>query len=71
MVAVKEILHQASILKSFLTQQKPKERGHYCMSYTYVTVFIRNAANLTHLLTKGPKFRNGNENFDIGLKSPF
>jgi hypothetical protein len=26
-----------------------KERGHYCMRYMYVTVFIRNAANLTHL----------------------
>jgi hypothetical protein len=28
----------------------PKERGHYCMCYTYVTVFVRNAANLAPVL---------------------
>jgi hypothetical protein len=33
-----------------------KERGHYYICYTYVTVFIRNAANLTHLLIKVPTF---------------
>jgi hypothetical protein len=53
----------------FINFTVSKERGHYCMSYTYVTVFIRNAAYLTHLLIKGPKFRNGNKNFD--LKCPF
>jgi hypothetical protein len=55
-------------LDRLLATTAPKERGHYCMRYTYVTVFIRNAANLTHLLTKGPTFRNGNKNFDFGFK---
>jgi hypothetical protein len=32
-----------------------KERGHYWTSYSYPTVFIRNAANLTQLLLKGSK----------------
>jgi hypothetical protein len=27
-----------------------KERGHYCTSYTYVTVLIRNAANFVDLI---------------------
>jgi hypothetical protein len=48
-----------------------KERGHYCMSFTYVTVFIRKAAYLTQLLIKGSKFRNGNKNFDFGFRYPF
>jgi hypothetical protein len=31
------------------------------MSYTYVKYFIRKAANLTQILTKGPNFRNGDK----------
>jgi hypothetical protein len=31
--------------------QHRKERGHYCMCYMYVTVFVRNAANLSHMYT--------------------
>jgi hypothetical protein len=36
-----------------------------------MTVFIRIAAKLTHLLLKGSKFRNGNKNQGICLKCPF
>jgi hypothetical protein len=32
-----------------------KERGHYYMCYTYVTVFVRNAANLAHILPKASR----------------
>jgi hypothetical protein len=32
---------------------------------------IRKAANLTQLLTKAPKFRNGNKNFDYVFNWPF
>jgi hypothetical protein len=32
-----------------------KERGHYCMCYTYVTVFVRYAANLAHILPKASR----------------
>jgi hypothetical protein len=35
--------------------KKAKERGHYYMCYTYVTVFIRNAANLAHILPKASR----------------
>jgi hypothetical protein len=38
-----------------------KEWGFYCTYYTYITVFIRNAANLTLLLLKGSKLRKGNK----------
>jgi hypothetical protein len=36
----------------------------------YITVFIRNAANLTHLLLKGSKLRKGNKKEDFGLHCP-
>jgi hypothetical protein len=32
-----------------------KERGHYCTSYTFVTVLVRNAANLAHILPKASR----------------
>jgi hypothetical protein len=35
-----------------------------------MTVFIRNAANLTLLLLKGSKLRKGNKNEDFGLHCP-
>jgi hypothetical protein len=38
--------------------------------YKYVIVFIRNAANLKHILIKSPKFRNWNKNFYFGGKCP-
>jgi hypothetical protein len=38
--------------------------------YTYITVFIRNAANLTLLLLKGSKLRKENKNEDFGLHWP-
>jgi hypothetical protein len=37
---------KAFLIKKFTL----KERGHYYICYMYVTVFIRNAANLTHLI---------------------
>jgi hypothetical protein len=40
----------------------PKEWGFFCTYYTYITVLIRNAANLALLLLKGSKLRNGNKN---------
>jgi hypothetical protein len=39
-----------------------KERGFFSTYYTYITVFIRNAANFTLLLLKGSKLRKGNKN---------
>jgi hypothetical protein len=42
-------------VKSLLEFTKPKERGHYYMCYTYVTVFVRNAANLAHILPKASR----------------
>jgi hypothetical protein len=39
-----------------------KEWGFFSTYYTYITVFIRNAANLTLLLLKGSKLRKGNKN---------
>jgi hypothetical protein len=48
-----------------------KEQGLHELHVLYVTVFFRNAANLTHLLIKGPKFRNGNEIEDFGFKLSF
>jgi hypothetical protein len=39
-----------------------KERGFFSTYYTYITVFIRNAVNLTLLLLKGSKLRKGNTN---------
>jgi hypothetical protein len=42
--------------------KKAKERGFFSTYYTYITVFIRNAANLTLLLLKGSKLRKGNKN---------
>jgi hypothetical protein len=58
-------------------------RGHLChicagtfllsqtfrqWNYIYMIVFIRLAANLTALLLKGYKFRDGNKNVDIKSK---
>jgi hypothetical protein len=37
-----------------------KERGQDPLYYMYVTVFVRNAAYLTQLLTKASNIRNGN-----------
>jgi hypothetical protein len=34
---------------------KVKERGYYYMCYTYVTVFVRNAANLAHILPEASR----------------
>jgi hypothetical protein len=45
--------------------------GQDCLDYMYITVFVRNAAILTQLLTKAPKFRNGNKNFDFGFNCYF
>jgi hypothetical protein len=42
--------------------QARKERGFFPTYYTYITVFIRNAASLTLLLLKGSKLRKGNKN---------
>jgi hypothetical protein len=39
-----------------------KGEGIFSTYYTYITVFIRNAANLTLLLLKGSKLRKGNKN---------
>jgi hypothetical protein len=39
-----------------------KEWGFFSTYYTYIAVFIRNAANLTLLLLKGSKLRKGNKN---------
>jgi hypothetical protein len=39
-----------------------KEWGFFSTYYTYITVFIRNAANLTLLLLKGSKLRKRNKN---------
>jgi hypothetical protein len=39
-----------------------KEWGFFSTYYTYITVFIRNAANLTLLLLKGSKLGKGNKN---------
>jgi hypothetical protein len=39
-----------------------KEWGFFSTYYTYITVFIRNAANLTLLLLKSSKLRKGNKN---------
>jgi hypothetical protein len=39
-----------------------KEWGFFSTYYTYITVFIRNAANLALLLLKGSKLRKGNKN---------
>jgi hypothetical protein len=36
-------------------QEERKERGFFSTYYTYITVFIRNAANLTLSLLKGSK----------------
>jgi hypothetical protein len=41
--------------KNFVTFAIRKERGHYYMCYTYVTVFVRNAANLAHILPKASR----------------
>jgi hypothetical protein len=35
--------------------QHRKEGGHYCMCYMYVTVFVRNAANLSQILPKASR----------------
>jgi hypothetical protein len=51
-------------------KQLLKEWGFFCTYYTYITVFIRNAANLTLLLLKGSKLRKGNKNEDFGLHCP-
>jgi hypothetical protein len=39
-----------------------KETGHLWLYYIYMTVFIRNAAKLAHILPKASKIRDGNEN---------
>jgi hypothetical protein len=39
-----------------------KGRGFFYTNYSYMTVFVRNAANLTLLLLKGSKLRKGNKN---------
>jgi hypothetical protein len=44
------------------TSGRRKEWGFFSTYYTYITVFIRNAANLTLLLLKGLKLRKGNKN---------
>jgi hypothetical protein len=36
-----------------------KEWGFFCTYYTYITVFIRNAANLTLLLLKAQNLGKG------------
>jgi hypothetical protein len=48
----------------YFTTKTPltKEWGFFSTYYTYITVFIRNAANLTLLLLKGSKLRKGNKN---------
>jgi hypothetical protein len=49
--------------KTTLNIKNPrKEWGFFSTYYTYITVFIRNAANLTLLLLKGSKRRKGNKN---------
>jgi hypothetical protein len=39
-----------------------KEWGFFCTYHLYITVFIRNAANLTLLLLKGSTLKKGNKN---------
>jgi hypothetical protein len=39
------------------------ERGHYYMCYTYVTVVVRNAANLAHKLPKASRTTFTNNDF--------
>jgi hypothetical protein len=46
----------------FYDGEATKEWGFFSTYYTYITVFIRNAANLTLLLLKGSKLRKGNKN---------
>jgi hypothetical protein len=36
---------------------RTKEWGFFCTYYTYITVLIRNATNLTLLLLKGSKYK--------------
>jgi hypothetical protein len=38
----------------------------FARTTSIMTVFVRNAENLSQLLTKAPKIRNGNKNFDFG-----
>jgi hypothetical protein len=42
--------------------KKIKEWGFISTYYTCITVFIRDAANLTLLLLQGSKLRKGNKN---------
>jgi hypothetical protein len=49
-------------LHTALQSRFRKEWGFFSKYYTYITVFIRNAANLTLLLLKGSKLRKGNKN---------
>jgi hypothetical protein len=42
-----------------------KEWGFFYTNYSYVTVFVRNAAYLTHLQLKALRFRNGTKNLDF------
>jgi hypothetical protein len=42
-----------------------KVRGFFYTNYSNMTVFIRNAAYLTHLQLKASRFRNGTKNLDF------
>jgi hypothetical protein len=48
-----------------------KERGQDPLYYMYLTVFVRNAAYLTQLLTKASKIRNWNKKFNFRFDCPF
>jgi hypothetical protein len=48
--------------KNFLST---KGRGFFYTNYSYMTLFVRNAAYLTHLQLKALRFRNGNKSFDF------
>jgi hypothetical protein len=50
---------------------RTKDGGQDPLYYMYVTVFIRNAAYLTQLLTKASKIRNRNKNFYFRFYCPF
>jgi hypothetical protein len=58
------------VVSKYNLNKMPKEWGFFCTYYTYLTVCIINAANLTLLLLKGSKLRKGNKNEDFGLHCP-
>jgi hypothetical protein len=41
--------------------------GIFYTNYSYITVFLRNAAYLTHLKLKASRFRNGNKSFKYSI----